>query len=87
MTITIYIVEIIMKARYNDDTIDLRRRDIEKIRNSVDSSLFRIRKDRLKLEIAHLLNILERKLQKDHTILMAIMMRKMEINDTISTTD
>ena len=76
-----------MKARYNDDTIDLRRRDIEKIRNSVDSSLFRIRKDRLKLEIAHLLNILERKLQKDHTILMAIMMRKMEINDTISTTD
>ena len=76
----------IMKARHNDDTIDLRRRDIEKIRNSVDSSLFRIRKDRLKLEIAHLLNILERKLQKDRTILMAIMMRKMEINDSISTT-
>ena len=87
MTITIYIVEMIMKARHNDDTIDLRRRDIEKIRNSVDSSLFRIRKDRLKLEIAHLLNILERKLQKDRTILMAIMMRKMEINDSISTTD
>ena len=87
MTITIYIVEMIMKARHNDDTIDLRRRDIEKIRNSVHSSLFRIRKDRLKLEIAHLLNILERKLQKDRTILMAIMMRKMEINDSISTTD
>ena len=75
-----------MKARYNDDSIDLRRRGFKKIRNSVDSSLFTIRKDRLKLDIAHLLNLLERKLQKDRTILMVIMMRKMEINDTISTT-
>ena len=48
---------------------------------------FTVKRDRIKLEIAHLLKILERKLQKDRTLLLTIMMRKMEINDTISTTD
>ena len=71
-----------MKARYNDDAIDLRRREFKKIRNSVDSSLFTIRKDRLKLDIAHLLNLLERKLQKDRTILMIMMMEKMKMIST-----
>ena len=42
---------------------------------------FTVKRDRMKLEIAHLLKILERKLQKDRTLLLTIMMKKMEIND------
>ena len=48
---------------------------------------FTVKRDRMKLEIAHLLKILERTLQRDRTMLLTIMMRKMEINDTISATD
>ena len=42
---------------------------------------FTVKRDRMKLEIAHLLKILERKLQKVRTMLLTIMMRKMEIDD------
>ena len=42
---------------------------------------FTVKRDQMKLEIAQLLKILERKLQKDRTLLLTIMMRKMEIND------